>query len=107
MSKLGDLDENLVLLRTNCDIPLWQYHKHKNHSGRLNIFTKRVIQKLTRFLIAPIVTTQSENNRLITASLEDIMLSVDELCEHISECERRIQLLENENTKLRESLNAE
>ena len=63
----------------------------------VSVFIKRVVRKLTRFYIAPVVSTQAEFNAYVTRSINSIRFYIEEQMnqqEQLGELLKRIDALE-------------
>ena len=93
-------EENLGTLRARYNVAAYRPLYSNRAIGFIVVFIKKVMRKLTKFYIEPIVKDQNENNRLTTMCIQDLYLDTEEMID-------RIQRLEDEIIKLKEKLNSQ
>jgi len=91
----GEFEDNLGFLRANNAIAAYRPLKSNRIVGFLIIFLKKIIRKLTKFYIEPIVTDQNENNRLVTACIQDLYLDIDEIKRSIKQIQYDVDQLKS------------
>lgn len=81
--------ENLEALRAGYQVATWRPLKSERALGGIIVAFKKFVRKCIAFYVAPIVTDQNENNRLITACLQDMQIEMEAM-------RLRLQALEGE-----------
>ena len=76
------------------------------NQGGVKAFVKKIIRKLTGFLIAPIVERQNQFNSDVTRSINQFMGYMEQQNEKIENYERDIGLLEEKIAELQKQLNS-
>ena len=90
LSQSNTLAGNIRHLRNIQTVSVYRPLKSRRIIGPLIIFFKKVVRKLIRFYIEPIVADQNDVNNLSAACFEDLYFDMEIL-------RRRIKLLEEEN----------
>jgi hypothetical protein len=90
--------ENLDKLNESCEVTAYRPLKSNRSFGFLILFIKKIIRKLTKFYIEPIVADQNENNRLTATCVHDLYYDIELL-------RRKVKVLEYDLNKLKEEKN--
>jgi hypothetical protein len=98
MEHSGALDYNLIQISSQYAVAAYRPLGSSRISGALVVFFKKVIRKLTKFYIEPIVADQNENNRLMTFCIRDLFLEINEL-------RSKVKCLEDDVSKLKKKKN--
>jgi hypothetical protein len=75
----ADLEENIQKLGNQCNVPTHRVLSTSRTFGAMIIFLRKVMRKLLKFYIEPIVIDQNSNNRLIASCLRDLYLDLEAL----------------------------
>jgi len=92
---IGTFEENLNALRTHWNVVTYRRLKSDRSIGFLIVFIKKVIRKLTKFYIEPIIADQNENNKLAALCIFDLYYDMEAM-------RRQIKALEKENKQLKQ-----
>jgi len=93
----GVLEVNLRMLNSRYAIAAYRPLITKRALGFIVIFIKKIIRKMTKFYIEPIVADQNESNRLMALCLQDLYLENNEM-------RSKIKYLEDDVNRLKEKL---
>ena len=93
----GQLGDNIRSLQASYNIVSYRPLISTRKLGSLVIFIKKVLRKLTKFYVEPIVSDQSTFNNLSTICIRDLYLDVEEL-------RLKVQFLQEENKYLQNKL---
>ena len=89
----------LEALRVDCTVDAYRPLRSNRALGFLIITFRKILRKLMKFYIEPIVDDQNENNKLITTCLHDLYIDT-------MNSRNKIRALENEINKIKDSLDS-
>jgi len=92
----GRFEDNIGYLHENYSVPAYRPLGSGGKFGALNNIRKKILRKLVKFYIEPIVEDQNENNKLMTACLNDLFYDLEAM-------RRKVKSLEDDIKKLKES----
>lgn len=90
----SNFKSDIVYLKNNKEVQAWRYYDANGLLGRLKVFFKKVIRKLTKFYVEPIVIDQNILNEKVCDALCQINAKHLEDQQKIKELEDRIKKLE-------------
>ena len=89
----------LEALRTDCEVDAYRPLRSNRALGFLIIAFRKILRKLMKFYVEPIVDSQNENNKLITICLHDLYIDA-------MNSRDKIRALEDEISKIKDSLDS-
>ncbi|MCL2425562.1 MAG: hypothetical protein FWD05_04400 [Oscillospiraceae bacterium] len=92
------LDENVMHLQISHNVSAYRPLESNRTLGSLVVIVKKVIRKLTKFYIEPVVADQNEINRQIASCIKDMYIDIELL-------NQRVKHLEKENEQLKSMQN--
>jgi hypothetical protein len=99
---LGDLYNNIIALRECQNLAYdWPIYSKRKRLGRLAVYTKRAIRRLSRFLVEPIKARQSKYNIVVVNTLEILIEHNNSLKEEILNLKMQLTSLVDKNIKKR------
>lgn len=89
------LNESVIYLNGNWEVSAYrQLYAVSGFKGKLFVFVKKVIRKLTKFYVEPIVADQNQFNASVTRSMNEMKKFVRETQQENQELKKRIEELE-------------
>jgi len=97
------LDQNLRVLLTIYNVPAYRHLESNRKIGSLIIFAKKIIRKILKFYIEPIVSDQNYVNKLAATSISDLYLEIKSMQKSIDFMEEEIERLKKHNENITSS----
>jgi len=89
------LVHNIKALQMSHNVYAYRPLKSNRVIGALIVFVKKVIRKMIKFYIEPIVSDQNGINRLVATCIQDYYLEMEAMNKRIQQLEETIKKLEN------------
>jgi len=90
----GRFEDNIGYLHDNFSVAAYRPLESGGKLGALNTIRKKILRKLIKFYIEPIVEDQNENNKLMTACLNDLFYDLEAMRKKVKSLEEDIKKLE-------------
>lgn len=89
------LNENVTYLNEHWEVAAYrQLYASSGLKGKMFVFVKKVIRKLTKFYVEPIVYDQNQYNASVTRSMNEMKRFIRETQQENQELKKRIEELE-------------
>jgi len=89
------LNENVTYLNEHWEVSAYrELYVSSGLKGKMFVFVKKVIRKLTKFYVEPIVNDQNQYNAGVTRSMNEMRRFIRETQQENQELKKRIEKLE-------------
>jgi len=89
----GRFEENIGYLHDNFSVAAYRPLGSGGKLGALNTIRKKILRKLIKFYVEPVVEDQNENNKLMIACLNDLYFDMETMRKKVNALEDELKEL--------------